>query len=112
MESAPQPASVLFCKKLSIYFRSFTDEFQSYTNFPSWIALYVIILNNRNMIIQYLTVALHLSRDDGNREMCAGHFDGHDGNIVDRCFSSRTVLLANLTQIKVVRGEPREMKLL
>lgn len=46
-----------------------------------------------NHIIQSLTSALHLSRDDGNREICAGRFDGPDGNIVDRCFSSRILTL-------------------
>lgn len=33
-----------------------------------------------NPIIQYLTITLHLSKDVGNREICAWHFDVHDGN--------------------------------
>lgn len=37
-----------------------------------------------NHIIQYLTITLHLSKDVGNREICAWHFDVHDGNVVDR----------------------------
>lgn len=36
-----------------------------------------------NHIIQYLTVTLHLSKDVGNREICAWHFDVRDGNIGD-----------------------------
>lgn len=35
-----------------------------------------------NHIIQYLTITLHLSKDVGNREIHAWHFDVHDGNIV------------------------------
>lgn len=39
-----------------------------------------------NHIIQYLTITLHLSKDVGNKEICAWHFDARDGNKGDRNF--------------------------
>lgn len=40
-----------------------------------------------NPIIQYLTITLHLSKDVGNREICAWHSDGNTGvgNFLQEC---------------------------